>query len=1259
MSRKLLFSYLLACIHLVWGRPAKGRFTPEFQHIREGLSQNHISAFLQDTDGVMWIGTYGGLTKYDGANFYTYEADRTDPYALPNNIVNALLEDDLGNVWIGTNEGLALYDRRQNHFQIWNARDFSGTNNDRVSSIISVGEGQIWAAVGDAIQIIDIHSREVLPSFELISQALDGQGIVTMLVGDNGREIFIGTDQGLTIFHTQTKDISYLKDESGELVQVHVRALLQDENGNIWMGSGSNGVIVLQKQGGVWSVKKQFLHDPNDQNSIGNNRILDVLEDHANRLWFAAENGGLNLYNSASDDFIRYEHDPNDPTSIGGNSIWKIYEDRSYRLWVGTFNQGVSLYDPYYRKFQHVRQRSGQTNGLSSNAISSFGQMGNNYFIGSDGGGLTKWNRASDTYEHYKHDPADNNSLASNAVLCQLVDAEGHLWVGTWAGGLHRYNSETDDFTHFRHDPDNPNSISSDNVFGLAMDQSGNIWMGNHLGGVCRLNPSTGQVLRLTPNSEGSWKAVLVDHKNRLWIGSNAGLEVITFKDGDDYEIKSYEEDRDNPKTISSEFIFAIYQDSKNRIWVGTDYGLGLYNEADDGFVTFGKRDGLPHQIIKSIQEDDFGNLWIGTNKGLCRLQIEGTAYSFTNYQKSDGLQGDEFVKNAIFKDDGGQIFVGGNNGFNYFEPGNLTSNPNVPKILLTSFRLFNQEVPIDQNGPLTSHINSLEQITLNHHESVFSIDFAAVNFTHADQNRYRCRLLGFEEGWRELGNTNTVTYTNLDPDLYQLEILASNNDGVWTQNPRRLRIEILPPWWQTMWFRTLVIVFLVSAIGFIIQSRRKRVKLNEKRLQDRILQATNELKAQDEVLRQQHEQLTKAIAETNVTLKDVVEKGDLQQRVLLTDADGAWKALGESINELMSTILVPLNEFDMIVNQLANNDLTVRYTKASKGDIEKVARNINQSLNTLSTILELIREKSVQINTFMEDMLVTSQEIAVSTAEISSAVSEMNSGAHQQQRKVDATRQLIEQMGFSAKDVGDQAVEINETAKRGSSSAEEGKHLAEQLNDSMSSILQLAGDNAQAIGQLTERSKEITSVLRIIKDIAAQTNLLSLNAAIEAAQAGDAGRGFAVVAEEIRKLAEESKKSIATIQEQIDGIQDRTRVTADISGRMHDQIAVGKAASERSHEAFKKIADYYLKTAEKSHLIVEATENQSTQVNNIAELIRAIVVVAEETAAGTEQAASSANEVASGMTGYASQTEEVQKIVNELVAEVNRFKLE
>jgi methyl-accepting chemotaxis protein len=399
-------------------------------------------------------------------------------------------------------------------------------------------------------------------------------------------------------------------------------------------------------------------------------------------------------------------------------------------------------------------------------------------------------------------------------------------------------------------------------------------------------------------------------------------------------------------------------------------------------------------------------------------------------------------------------------------------------------------------------------------------------------------------------------------------------------------------------------------------------------------------------------------IKETNDVVKQAGEEGDLNARIVHDGKDGAWKGLGESINNLLESVSVPVMAVNSIVNAMAEGDLTQRFTGTASGDMKNLSDNLNIALNSLDDLLSSIAASVDIVDDATSEMSVVSEEMNTNTKEIASAISEMSNGAQTQVSKVDESSNLVEGILKSSNDMGGRAETINSAAKLGVGSSEKGLEMMNKVVFNMGDISEYSTKTHDSIKILTERSVEITRVLSVITDIASQTNLLALNAAIEAAQAGDAGRGFAVVAEEIRKLAEDSRNSAREIEKLISDVQSDTEEAAKVMEVMGTSVNSGEQASKDASEVFKEIADSSTKTFNYSEEILQATRLQVKDINEVVTITENVVVIAEETAAGTEQVASSATELSSGMMGYTDKSQKLADIAKELKERISRFSL-
>lgn len=403
---------------------------------------------------------------------------------------------------------------------------------------------------------------------------------------------------------------------------------------------------------------------------------------------------------------------------------------------------------------------------------------------------------------------------------------------------------------------------------------------------------------------------------------------------------------------------------------------------------------------------------------------------------------------------------------------------------------------------------------------------------------------------------------------------------------------------------------------------------------------------------------LTSALEQITGAVEEAGEHGNLSTRIDSENRQGVWRDLAESINNLLSSVSRPFNSLNEIVNAMADGDLSKRFSGEAKGDVLALANHLNTALDNLNTLLFQIISNANEVRASSDEMLVSSTEMNSTTAEIASAIGQMSRGAQNQVVQVDQSSSLVEDILKSSADMEERANGINKTAQRGAESSDAGLSLMEKMSFSMKDISAFTEDTNKSFRVLSQRSKDISRVLGVITEIASQTNLLALNAAIEAAQAGDAGRGFAVVAEEIRKLAEDSKRSAQEIERLVVGVRQDTETAAQVIEVMSDSVRGGEGAAREASEAFKEIASSSVDTLALSEKILEAAKNQISDIKDVVNITESVVVIAEQTAAGTEEVASSASELSAGMESYTQKSSGLSQISAALKEGVEKFLL-
>ncbi len=807
-----------------------------FNHYFEKFSITNISSIVQDTSGFLWIGTAAGLNRFDGQDFHTFESSQSNATSITDNRVNDLLIDNQGKLWIATYQDLLWFDEGAFAFHVVDRVDDPTLEIDALA-LEEDDQGVLWIGTLHGLYRTNATTEYLERPGGPFKNLQEDE--VNDLMFDSRERMWIGTNRKLARYEGDNLEV-VLED-----VDVTSIAELDDV---IWVGTRFNGLYKLSGKGeelGHYSLKAASVEG-------NSNRIFDILINQEGQLWVGTEIGGLQLYQPDTDDFFAYTKGLDDG-SLKSNSIWEVFEDQSGRLWLGTNNQGVFVRDRDYSKFDRTTPARGQTQQLKFGTVSAFLPNENGLWIGTDGGGISVYDSLTGMYSFFDKS-AKGGGLGSDEVLSFFRDSDGVIWTGNWGGGLNRFDPATKSFQFYLNEENNPQSLGSNNVFAIREDRNGRLWCTTWGKGLSRLDKKSGTFTHIgyeqnNPDylSSNLTYDLEIDQAGALWVATVLGLDKVIIEK-DTFRVEHFTNQEGDSTSLSSHNVNSILIDSRQNIWVGTKYGLNIMAADQKGFQRFFKEDGLSDNDIKSVTEDDNGSFWIATGKGLTRMTRESDQWSFEIFDESDGILSREFFNNSGFKSSDGKILLGGLNGFNHFYPDLVVKDMNPPKVHFTDFKLFNRSIKPGPETPLNSHINQTKKITLNHKQSIFTIDYLSIHFTHADKNQFAYIMDGFETDWNYVGTLKQATYTNLDPGVYTFKVKSANHDGFWGEE-RSLLIEVMPPWWETPLFRLLIGFGVISVLLSIYYLRVSFLKRQRARLQSEVNRQTYELKATNDEL--------------------------------------------------------------------------------------------------------------------------------------------------------------------------------------------------------------------------------------------------------------------------------------------------------------------------------------------------------------------------------------------------------------------------
>lgn len=871
----------------------------------------------------MWFGTQDGLNKYDGYKFTVYRNNKEDMNSLSNNMITCLCEDRNSDLWIGTaTGGLNKYDRDNDKFisYIYDENNPDSISSNIVRSVFEDSDGILW--IGTTYGGLNKFDREknVFVRYNQIEGNTDGINIrsIRQITEDSAKNLWLATwNEGVVKFDRgKNRFISY-KCKNNIVNSNRINSIFIDSRKNLWACTNEGLQNINMETGEITEYK----YSENSPDGINSNFPSVILEDSTGTFWVATKDGGLNKFNYYTGKFTYYLNDKSDTKSIKSNSVYSLFEDNSGIIWIGTNGEGLCYFNVKKKSFPHYNNFQDDEGNSLGNKISCFcSENENTFWIGTMDSGLLKYEISEQKFTCYKNSEDDINSLNDDRVSALYYDGKNNLWIGTYGGGLNKLDLKEQKFKGFKRSADGSiNSVSSNAVSSIISDKDGNLWLGTGDRGINKLDPDKEiftYFLHEKDNensiSSDRIRTLLFDKEGNIWIGLDVG-GLNKFDPSKD-SFTNFNKSQSYKSTFKNNSITYLLEDSSRNIWIGTSGGgLFYYDRNKNEFFNYQEKDGLPNNFINAILEDDNGCIWISTNNGISRFDPVNN--NFKNYDIRDGLQSNEFNHLSALKLKNGSLVFGGINGFNVFHPDDLKENEHIPQIEITDFQIFNKRVPIGEgDSPLKKAISETGELVLSYSDSVFSFEFAALDFNIPGKNQYAYKMEGFDKDWVYSGNRRFVTYTNLNPGEYIFRVKGSNNDGIWNEEGKSIKLTITPPFWKTIWFKSLSVITIAGLI--------------RNRYVNKINEVNKEKKAQE----------------------------DFTKRLIDTQEGDRKRIAGELHDSIGSDLLITKNKLQL---SLKNNE-----------DKESIVKDINEVTEILSSTINEVREISYNLHPYQIERL-------------------------------------------------------------------------------------------------------------------------------------------------------------------------------------------------------------------------------------------------------------------------------------------------
>lgn len=906
--------------------------------IEHGLSHTIVNDVIQDSTGFLWFATGNGLDKFDGYHFQHFKRNPKSENSISGNRTSKLFIDSKNQLWIGVENGLDRMDLNTQIITQFNNQLPMDQNMLAVMSIEEDQQGNVWffSEKYKSQRFIFYYSY-----FDGQFHTVEDSSLNAMLSGSSH---FLKNKKG--DFFLVGKSYILRKDHQNRFAKafdasVHlnnhtfIEKAFFDDNDHLWIALEGKLYKLCH---GNFTIKATF-----KAYSQSASQITSIIQiPNSSRFWIGISNDGIYIWDTTGHATTHVMPEKNIPNTLAEKFVNKLLVDKSNVVWVTTLKGGISKYDISQKQFKLINDYTPAPKKINSAHIASIIEDDNeNIWFYTANGYLHFWDRKNETITSKFINP---HKLRTIPLIYSSFgkDSKGTIWGMLWNYGYFYFTPKKgmksiDDIAIHIHSMENKTKgmFVGWSPRDIVFDKNDNMWIAFYDSGLEMLERNTGKIhtFKHQPNDSNSlcsyqlWSLYYDKSSDKIWAGSNNNgfsiLDISTKK------IKNYTYHQWKHKGLSVPSVRCFFKQNDSIFWLGTaGAGLLKFNIYKNEIVNFGISYGLPDNTIYTIFPDDDNNIWLSTEGGLVKFNMLN--HTFTNYTEDDGLQSNEFNIKSGYKTRKGEILVGGIKGLNYFYPHEITQNISKPNVAITNVKIYNKT--ISPNDTLNDRIlmqkvaHKTKKITLYHYEYPITLEFSALHYASPKSIQYAYMLKGFDNEKSYVGaEKRLANYTNLPPGKYTFMVYATNNDGVWSENPATLEIEVLPPFWDIWWFKLMLFSFIASIIAGMFYWRVKSITKRNVLLSRLVAERTREIAHKNELLLQNQEDLeaqknellaqTDQLQEMNLLLTEKNQSLELAHQEIHTRA----QQLAYSNTELEKLNAIKDKFFSIISHDLKN----------------------------------------------------------------------------------------------------------------------------------------------------------------------------------------------------------------------------------------------------------------------------------------------------------------------------------------------------
>lgn len=935
----------------------------------QGLAHNHVLSIFQDSRGLIWVGTYGGVQAFNGYEFnhFNVVGKNQAKNILSNNVVHVIFEDSRGNMWFGTENGLNKYNPFNGKLKSYFTKDGLASNNIR--AICEDKKGTIWIGTYNG-GVSKLDENNDITNFQVNQnqkQTLLSNLINTIYI-DNADNIWIGSENGgITIFNISTEqvvhNIANLPDQKGTFT---VNTFFEDEQHTMWIGTWERGLL-------QYDIKTnklvQYLKQPKNNSVCGNN-IKSIVQREKNSLWISTYGNGISLLNTVNEQFTSLKINDNIKEGNTQDFIWTSVIDSDKNIWFGTYGKGLFRLNTLKSTFPtYSLNYKGQKISISTIQQINSDQI----WLGTMNKGLFKYNFSNKQLTEFSY-----NSILGSKIHSLLNANDGNLWIGK--NNLYKFNRKQNNLIVYKHNDQLKNSIPNSLIDHLLQDKEGNIWCGFWEGGVYKLskdefNKPVDKAIFQSINELVIDSIKIVGNITHLWQDASSNIWIGTPE-----MVHIFNEQNKTSTSLKISVVKKIYEDNFGNYWIATN-GAGLIKVNKNFQIekTYGFNNGFDCMDIQAMEVDERGRLWMSTSCGLSMLDPKTEIIS--NFNHNYGFRKFSNTLNASITKQNKLVFGGGSK-LCIFEAAAVFKNLKPTSAYIADIKINNKSIAYENASDSNIYFYSLmaeeDTLVLDSKNKTLTLKFASVNFEIPNDIYYAYKLEGIDDDWIIMeAHNRTATYSNLKPGTYSFKIKNSFNLGLWSNNIKTFTIHVKPEYYETLGFKLAIMVLILFIIYVFLKLLIRKNQLVLVLKQKTVF--AEELSKEKEILDIKNEELQTTVDQYNNRIKAL----SLKYQALKENMTGLYKQLVNSklndasqseqqIKQITDTIdekITSLDSFSIGENiELDKDDFLVRfaqaYPKLSSNDLRictLIRRNISnkdiaEQLNITSGSLEQSR---------------------------------------------------------------------------------------------------------------------------------------------------------------------------------------------------------------------------------------------------------------------------------------------------------------